>query len=156
MSTAQELKELRNQETTFERYLEEHYVKGEDREVLTKQRVNQGFFREALLRIKPRKKCVLCEVSAPSLLIASHIKPWAVSDGEERVDPDNGFLMCPNHDKLFDLGFISFDNEGNILVSEELSETDRTFMFVNPDAQIPLTEGNRKYLKYHRESIFKG
>ena len=52
------------------------------------------------------------------LLVASHIKPWSISDANEKLDIHNGLLMCPNHDKLFDRGYISFDDTGRILISE--------------------------------------
>ena len=80
---------------------------GEERETVTKVRVNQGFFRDILLEKYP--SCVMCKVSDKSLLIASHIKPWKNSGPDEKTDIDNGFILCPNHDKLFDKGFISFD-----------------------------------------------
>ena len=76
----------------------------------------------------------------------------------ESVYIDNGFLLCPNHDQLFDQGWISFDDTGKILISEGLSQADRCFTNVSENMKIhfPLTAGNRVYLKYHRENIFKG
>ena len=56
------------------------------------------------------------------LLVASHIKPWSISDANEKLDIHNGLLMCPNHDKLFDRGYISFDDTGRILISEKLDD----------------------------------
>ena len=61
-------------------------------------------------------------------LIASHIKPWVVSDPAEKLDIENGFLMCPNHDKLFDQGWITFSDDGEIIISEDLPQRDRTFV----------------------------
>ena len=121
-----------------------------------KTRVNQSIFREYLLKKYPH--CCLCNVKEPSLLVASHIKPWSVSDKIEKLDIDNGFLLCPNHDQLFDQGWISFDDTGKILISEGLSQEDRCFTNVSENMKIhfPLTAGNRVYLKYHRENIFKG
>ena len=54
---------------------------------------------------KYHSKCCLCGVDDDALLVASHIKPWAKSDEHEKLDLDNGLLLCPNHDKLFDLAF---------------------------------------------------
>ena len=59
--------------------------------------------------------CALCKVSDKSLLIASHIKPWKNNEADEKTDIDNGFIFCPNHDRLFDKGFISFDGSGQIM-----------------------------------------
>ncbi len=128
-------------------------LEGKTKEAVVKVRVNQGDFRNILLG--KNNKCCLCGVSNPSLLIASHIKPWAESDSHEKLDYNNGFLMCPNHDKLFDSGLITFDSEGNIIVSESLSETDKIFMNVNSKMKIKLTEGNKKYLEFHRNNVFK-
>ena len=72
---------------------------GETKDAVIKQRVNQGGFRERLL--SRYEHCVLCQVNEPQLLIASHIKPWNESTPEERLDRDNGFLMC-----YYDVGVI--------------------------------------------------
>lgn len=115
-------------------------------------RINQGIFRDLLL--KKYNRCCLCEVENPTLLIASHIKPWVESEPEEKLDVDNGFLMCPNHDKLFDKGYITFDDDGKIIISDRLTENDRVFLNVNSRMHIELTESNKKYLKFHRENVF--
>ena len=133
--------------------LEKEGLSGEYNEAITKVRINQGEFRERLIR--RYNKCVLCGVSNVQLLTASHIKPWALSEAQERLDVNNGFLMCPNHDRLFDRGFISFDDDGRILISEELQKNDRIFMNVNENMKVELTTDNRKYLNYHRMHIFK-
>ncbi len=140
------------QAADIEKELDEEHLLGETREAVIRVRVNQGIFRERLLR--KRSRCCLCGVSDPALLTASHIKPWSVSEPEERLDDDNGFLMCPNHDKLFDRGLISFTDDGSILISDVLSTVDRIFMNVNESMRLKLTEKNKEYLQYHRENIF--
>ncbi len=127
-------------------------LNGEDREAIVKIRVNQDIFREMLL--KKFGKCCLCGVSHDTLLVASHIKPWSVSENNEKLDINNGLLLCPNHDKLFDKGYISFDNDGKILISGELKQNDRLFMNVSPDMQVNLNAENKRYMIYHRENIF--
>ena len=67
---------------------------------------------------------VYVKVSDPKFLIASHIKPWACSESGEKLDIDNGLLLCPNHDALFDSGYISFDENGVIMISEHLKRDD--------------------------------
>jgi predicted restriction endonuclease len=88
---------------------------GDEREVTVSERVHQREFREGLLRKYPH--CCLCSVANKELLFASHIKPWEKSTSEEKTNLNNGLLLCPNHDKLFDKGFISFDSNGSILIS---------------------------------------
>ena len=85
----------------------------------------------------------------------SHIKPWRSSDSSEKLDVDNGFLLCPNHDRLFDLGYITFDGEGGLMISSELSGGDRALLGIQEGKRLSLTEGNKKYLDYHRESVFR-
>lgn len=128
-------------------------LQGDTRDAVVKARVNQSVFRERLL--ERYRKCCLCGVSNPDLLTASHIKPWADSGPLEKIDVDNGFLFCPNHDRLFDQGLISFEDSGAILLSEKLSPYDRLFTNVAEGQKIHLTDGNKPYLSYHREHIFK-
>lgn len=127
-------------------------LKGKDRVALVKTRVNQGVFREKML--KKYRSCCLCKVENPTLLIASHIKPWAASSAEEKLDVENGFLLCPNHDAVFDRGYISFADDGSILISKRLSEMDCTFTNVNPLMKVSLSDKNRQYLEYHRKNVF--
>ena len=71
------------------------------------------------------------------------------------LEVDNGFLLCPNHDKAFDKGYITFDDDGIIMISKELDEKDRIFLNIRQDIHIELTSGNKKYLNYHRGNLFK-
>ncbi|MFQ7024234.1 MAG: HNH endonuclease [Lachnospira pectinoschiza] len=114
--------------------------------------MNQDKFREKL--INKYKKCCLCNVNMNELLVASHIKPWSISDANEKLDIHNGLLMCPNHDKLFDRGYISFDDTGRILISEKLDDNNRMYMNITPTMKIDITEENIKYIKYHRKNVF--
>lgn len=133
--------------------LDSYNFEGEVRDAIVKIRLNQSEFRERLLN--RYEHCCLCGVSNPSLLIASHIKPWVKSDSKEKLDIDNGFIMCPNHDKLFDRGLISFNNEGEILISSDISVNDRIFMNISDTMKISLSERNKKYLEYHRKEVYK-
>lgn len=133
--------------------IDELHLEGLDKEAVIKVRVNQGKFREMML--KKYDKCCLCNVRESALLIASHIKPWSDSTLDERIDEDNGFLLCPNHDKLFDGGWISFDDDGKILINDKLDANNCKSMNARSDMKIPLSEGNKKYLAYHRDKVFR-
>ena len=128
-------------------------IVGESKEAVVKVRVNQGIFHDILL--SRYGKCCLCGVSNKALLIASHIKPWRDSKPEEKLDVDNGLLLCPNHDRLFDKGFISFGEDGRILISNHLDQINRVYTNVNTNMRIDLTEQNKKYLEFHRKMIFQ-
>ena len=127
-------------------------LKGYEREAVIKARINQLGFRKNL--IKKYGKCSLCGVESPELLLASHIKPWKDSNEDEKGATSNGLLLCPNHDKLFDRGLISFNDDGTILISEKLSENDRLFMNVNSSQKINVDPDMRKYLAFHRKNVF--
>ena len=138
---------------SIEEELDSLGLQGAERETVVRVRVNQGEFRSRLL--KKYRSCRLCGVTDERFLIASHIKPWSVAEPNEKLDPENGFLLCPNHDKLFDQGFISFDDLGRIMISSQLSENERTFLNVIPSMAVRLSQKNRQYLAYHREKVFK-
>lgn len=127
-------------------------LQGQSKEAVIKVRVNQGIFRDILLQCF--NSCCLCDVSNQNLLIASHIKPWSVCRPEEKLDRDNGFLLCPNHDRLFDQGWITFADDGKIIIADGLLESDRIALNVRDNMSISLTDKNREYLQYHRKHIF--
>lgn len=126
---------------------------GDERKTLIKSRIGHSKFKE-LLKLE-NHYCPICGLNNSSLLIASHIKPWSKSDSKEKVDIDNGILFCPNHDYLFDKGLISFDNEGQVLISSLLSQEDKIILGIKESIKINLSEKKKKYLEWHRKNIYK-
>lgn len=126
-----------------------------ERETIIKSRIGQGKYREKLLEECPF--CPITMVNDERLLIASHIKPWVVSNNFEKTDPKNGFMLTPTFDKLFDRGFISFESDGTMLVSPWISPMNqkRLGIFDGKKVKMLPTEGREEYLFYHREFIFK-
>lgn len=145
-----------NKAKEIDNTLDKFDIKGKEREAIIKVRVNQGVFRERLLARYDRT-CCLCGVNDEHLLIASHIKPWRDCSEDERLDVNNGFLLCPNHDRLFDYGLITFNEEGHIIISEKLSQKNQEYMLAtnNTKKGIKLTEENKKYLEIHRNRYFE-
>ena len=125
---------------------------GIEKDAIVKTRVNQSIYREKLINM--HKKCCLCGVKDTRMLVASHIKPWRYSEPEEKVDVYNGLLLCPNHDKVFDIGLITFSNQGEIIVSNKLSSADKISINLRDDMKIMLSEKSVKYMEYHRKNIF--
>lgn len=120
-------------------------------------RVGQGKYREKLLEECPF--CPITMVNDERLLIASHIKPWVVSNDREKIDPHNGYILTPLYDKLFDKGFITFTEDKHMLVSDWLSPKNcQRLALVNNTyyPRLPMDEFRMEYLKYHREFVFKG
>ncbi len=102
--------------------------------------------------------CPFTMVNDERLLIASHIKPWAKSDNNEKVDPKNGFMLTPTYDKLFDRGFITFDENKKLIVSPWLSPMNQKRLNIYSGMRVDkllLDEKRIEYLKYHRENVFK-
>ena len=132
-----------------------------DEELITEARTEinrrrgQEKYRKALVNLWGGK-CALTGISNPDLLVASHAKPWDVASSSERLDKYNGFLFEARFDKLFDQGYISFDDEGNIIISECLDvETTRKLGLSQTMKLRSIFPENRKYLSYHRENILK-
>lgn len=125
-------------------------------ERLAVQRVGQGLFRGALLDYW-QGKCCVTGLDVPELLRASHIKPWAACQSdEERLDVFNGLLLAPQLDALFDGGWISFTEAGEILVAKSLHAEARTILGVALGCCITgLADAHLKYLAYHREREFR-
>lgn len=122
-----------------------------EKQNLVKCRIGQGTFREKLIEFW--QGCSVTKFKNIEILIASHIKPWNSSSNEERLDVYNGFLLTPNLDKLFDQGYISFDDNGKILISEKLK--DFQLLGISNDMKISITPEHKKYLVYHRNEIFR-
>lgn len=122
-----------------------------DQERLIKARIGQGKFKKLLL--DRNCKCALCGVTDKRMLIASHIKPWEFSTDFERLDENNGLLLCPNHDALFDKHLISFDYQGRIVLSDSLSQMSCVFLNVNPKMQIELNEKQLFYMNDHLQKL---
>lgn len=121
--------------------------------VLQKIRKGQTFFRDSLLN--SYKYCKICGLRYEQLLIASHIKPWKDSNNYERLDPNNGLLLCPNHDKLFDKGYISFDANGKILMNtKSINIKILNSMGINEDKTIEMNDETKKYMEYHRNKVY--
>lgn len=130
--------------------IEKHELLGSEREVITKARVNQSKFRKKL--IERYGKCALCGMNMKDLLVASHIKPWSESAAKEKTSVENGLLLCPNHDKLFDQGYISFENDGAILVSSIIAEENYALLGIDKSMRIDITEENIPFIEYHRKN----
>ena len=93
----------------------------------------------------------------PELLVASHIKPVKDCTEEEMQDLDNVLLLSPNMDSLFDRGFISFREDGYILLSPQITSLSRSRLGLSEEMKLlrRLNTKTKNYLKYHRENIFR-
>lgn len=124
-----------------------------EREQLLLARVGQGEFRKKLLT--RWKTCSALGCGPQTALIASHIVSWRTCENNnERLDPDNGLLLSPNLDKLFDRKMISFTDKGRLLVSLSLDLNDAMLLGLRQDIQLrSVPNGIKKYLARHREGL---
>ena len=126
-----------------------------EREALVLARRGQGKFRQKVAAIE--KWCRVTRVDKPEHLRASHCKPWRDSDNAERLDGENGLLLTPTIDHLFDRGFISFESNGDLLISPvaHLSSLERMGVDTSNRVNVgSFSSGQRQYLEFHRNSVF--
>lgn len=115
---------------------------------MTRYRISQSRFREALLRRSVC--CELCGLDVRELLVASHILPWALSDASQKDDSDNGLVLCVMHDGLFDKGFISFTSDGQLLVTPHLDKGNRHLVGLREDMSIETWSRREEHMRHHR------
>lgn len=122
-----------------------------EKEILVKYRLQQSTFRKNLLLYWEGCSVTGCKNSR--LLIASHIKPYSESNDDEKYDPNNGLILTPNLDKLFDSNLISFNEDGTILISESLEYEDLAILNITGREILQtkkITPLIQKYLECHR------
>ncbi|MEQ2007487.1 MAG: HNH endonuclease [Limisphaerales bacterium] len=125
-------------------------------ERLVIQRVGQDIFRDGLLEFW-EGRCAVTGLAVPELLRASHIKPWAVCETDaERLDVYNGLLFAPHLDAVFDQGFITVSDCGEVIVSPQLDEAARQVLGLETAAVLrQKVIGHQRYLCWHRERVFR-
>jgi predicted restriction endonuclease len=127
----------------------------EKRQVILARR-GQGKFRERVSRIE--HVCRITGVNRPEHLIASHCKPWRdCESNDERLDGENGLLLTPTVDHLFDHGFISFENNGDVLMSPVVHRESLKRMGIGPEERRNVgafSDGQRRYLEFLRDLVF--
>ena len=135
--------------------LEEARLPATEREAIVKARRGQGKFRDNVARVE--RECRITRVSNPAYLIASHIKPWRHASNVERLSAQNGLMLAPQADYLFDRGFISF-SDGRLLVSQVADERSLVKLGVDPDHPPEVGSFSREqeqFLEFHRAEIFR-
>lgn len=136
------------------------YEAGE-RQTVTKARIGQAFFRNAVLSAYDNR-CCITGLAVPQLLVASHIVPWR-SDAKNRLNPRNGLCLSMLHDKAFDLGLIGIADDLTVQISPRIKHLDDAFLIASilkygghrlrtPEKFLP----SREFLAYHRETVFVG
>lgn len=140
----------------------ENIPAGKEKIVAVRQRVNQNFFRRAVLA-SYKNSCCITGLNIPELLIASHIKSWAASNEVEKTNPRNGLCLNALHDKAFDKGFITVKPNFEIVISADITDVYNgaaveNFFKVYDKKLITAPEEfapAKEFLIYHNDIIFE-
>ena len=135
--------------------------KGLDKEVSTKVRLGQSYFRKMVLA-NYANKCCVSGLNIPQLLRASHIVPWA-ENVKHRMNPENGLCLSATYDAAFDKHLISFDDDYRMIVSKEIkdyytNEVANEYFGKYEGKSIILPERfmpNKKFLEKHRNLMIE-
>jgi len=117
---------------------------------LVVSRVGQGAYRKSIIN-RWENKCAVTSFNDGRILIASHIHPWKDANDDERLDVDNGILLSPVYDALFDRRLVTFDTNGKIVLSEAITSLEFNKIGVSGNERIKrLSTGNLSYLTRHQ------
>jgi putative restriction endonuclease len=134
------------------------FPEGKTKESVVKTRVNQNFFRKMILS-SYNQTCCITGLAIPELLVASHIVPWSL-DTKNRMNPRNGLCLNALHDKAFDSGLITIDEDFHVMVSKRVVKIDnKKAKLISDYASKKIELPNRfipdqKFLAFHREEVF--
>jgi hypothetical protein len=125
-----------------------------ERLALIRARNGQGLFKERVAKIETR--CRITGVENPVHLIASHCKPWRDATNEERLNGENGLLLTPSIDHLFDRGFIGFEDNGKLIISPVAHRPSLERMGIDTGKVVNVggfTSGQKQFLDFHRNAV---
>lgn len=120
---------------------------------LSLSRIGQGRYRKNLEQFEAA--CRITGIADGRFLNASHIKPWAKSSDFEKIDGNNGLLLSPHIDRLFDRGYISFEDSGELLLNPKLpAEVATAWGLIAGTKTAPLRPEQALYMEFHRNELF--
>jgi hypothetical protein len=125
-----------------------------ERQAVLMARRGQGLFKQRVMRIE--RACRVTGVVREEHLRASHCKPWRDATNEERLDGENGLLLTPSIDHLFDRGFIGFDGDGALIVSPVAHRDSLQRMGIDPQRSMNVgafSSGQKRYLEFHVDNV---
>ena len=139
-------------------------LEGRERTAVIKQRVNQTVFRSMIIN-NYEERCAITGINIPELLVAGHIIPWAESNPQQKLSPENGICLSALYDKAFDKGLITIlPDDYSICLSSAILEFESQEYFekhfgslAGKQISMPIEhKPNRDYLAYHRDHVFMG
>jgi putative restriction endonuclease len=131
-------------------------IRETEKTALVQARRGQGIFRDNVRSVE--HACRITKVERMEHLIASHIQPWRDSGNDQRLDGENGLLLTPSVDHLFDKGFISFEDSGELIISPVADRGSLKRMGIDPEGRVEVgafSQGQQRYLEFHRDNILR-
>ena len=126
-----------------------------ERKGLVTSRVGQGWYRQEILK-RWKMKCSVTGCKVTKILISSHIIPWSKCDEKQRLDVGNGLLLSPNLDSLFDKHMITFNEQGNIIISKYLDFENLKVLGVHKEMKLRRVYSDMKeYLEVHNKQFWE-
>ncbi|MGI9306608.1 MAG: HNH endonuclease [Gammaproteobacteria bacterium] len=134
---------------------------GKETRGMTIKRVNQGFFRDAILA-SYESQCCITGIGIREVLVASHIKPWAQCDSKEKLNPRNGLCLNALHDRAFDRGLMTVTADFRVKISEKIKQQDNDAAqkwlgdFDGREIQLPEKfMPSADFLDWHGQHVFR-
>ncbi|TAF75238.1 MAG: HNH endonuclease [Bacteroidetes bacterium] len=133
---------------------------GENLEITTRKRnpylhlIYKNQLKEESFSVYQIENCMVEKLPYPTL-IASHIKPFIKCDENEAYDVNNGILLSRNIDSLFDLGYITFSDAGEIIFATKLKQEVKDFISNYSLDNRFINAKRLEYLDYHRNEVFE-
>jgi putative restriction endonuclease len=125
-----------------------------DRTAIIKARKGQGLFKDRVSKIET--KCRITGVQNPVHPVASHCKPWRDSTNDEHLNGENGLLLRPSIDHLFDRGFIGFEDNGRLIISPMAHRPSLQRLGIDTASAVNVggfTSGQRAFLEFLRNAV---
>lgn len=120
-----------------------------EKTAIVMSRRGQGLFRKRVARLE--RRCRVTGVTDLKHLRASHIKPWRNATNVERVSENNGLMLAPHVDHLFDEGYIGFSDLGDLLVSPKCPRNILATWGISPTLNVgEFRTAQRPFLAEHR------
>ena len=154
------ISQLSNSDSVQNQYQSNGILEGGEKIVTVKARINQNFFRKAIL--SSYGCCCVTGIATEQLLIASHIKPWKDCNANEKTDPRNGLCLNALHDKAYDRGLITVTPDFKIHISKRIKDIYQGKVIkeyfdcydgkkiIIPEKFLP----NKSFLEYHNDMIY--
>lgn len=123
------------------------------RKIAGRDAADQAKYRQEI--ISRYSSCVITKVSDPELLVACHLKDYKKCTQQEEFDPFNGVTMTPTMHRIYDLGDMTFTEQGEVVFSDFLRNMDRKNLNLNRTIRVNLNAKSLPYVKWHNEHVFR-